>query len=669
MKAHLGAIAFFALAAIVMTWPLAANLPLAAAHPGDPYITSWMLDWAFHALTQQPSRLFHANIFHPLPYTFAFSENLLGIVLALSPLLAMNVPPLLLHNIAILLGFATAGYAAALLGRHLTGSMTAGVAGGFFFAFVPWRFTHLTHLQHLWTLWLPLLILAVLRSRDRPAWGRAAVLCVCFVMNGLTNLHWLAFGSVAAAICAVICAFGEADRRRFRALALTAFAIGTLLLLPLLIPYRKAGQLYGMRGDAAETLHYSARPSDWLIPSLHNQVYGPHLNDGAVDPERWSFPGLLGPLLALTGIATCWRRSRLYAIMGIALVLLGFIGSLGLHSPFGRFLFEHVPPFNGIRVPARWAMVAYLGIAMLASLGTLALARRKWVYAIVIALFFVELRAAPIRWYLANGETPTVYRWLAQQEVRDAVVELPLDQINSYRAMFFSHLHHVPLINGVSGFKPPLQAELEEEWSRTPIPTSFSERLHRRGANVVIVHNDRLGARANAAAQWLRQEVDRGRLVRVGAFGSNVVYATPDQAASLTPLAPQTSSIEAALDHPVHWEEITGSLEVSGSVIAPHQIRKVTLHFDNHRTHFEATHADGRFTHSFAERPSSVRADTDLQVEIIDERGNRKLLPQVWLRWRRPNEQRSDAPLPQTADLGPYLVHPAHEDNIVRPRM
>jgi hypothetical protein len=130
MKAHAGAIVFFVLAAIVMTWPLAANLPLAAAHPGDPYITAWMLDWAFYALTHHPARLFHANIFHPLPLTFAFSENLLGIALVLAPLLALKVPLLLLHNLAILFGFASAGYAAALLGRYVTGSMTAGIAGG-----------------------------------------------------------------------------------------------------------------------------------------------------------------------------------------------------------------------------------------------------------------------------------------------------------------------------------------------------------------------------------------------------------------------------------------------------------------------------------------------------------------------------------------------------------
>jgi hypothetical protein len=493
MKVHLGAIVLFVLAAIAMTWPLAANLPLAAAHPGDPYITSWMLDWAFHALTHEPSRLFHANIFHPLPYTFAFSENLLGIVIVLAPLLAMKAPLLLLHNIAILLGFASAGYAAALLGRYLTGSMTAGIIGGFFFAFVPWRFTHLTHLQHLWTLWLPLLILAVLRLRDRPTWGRAALLCLCFVMNGLTNLHWFAFGSVAAAVCVAICG------RRCWVAACSAMAVGTLLLLPVLLPYRTAGKIYGMRGDAGETLQYSAVPSDWLIASLHNRVYGPRLNDGTVDPEHWAFPGILGPLLALIGAITAWRRSRVHAIIGIALVLLGFLGSLGLHSPFGRFLFESIPPFNGIRVPARWAMIAYLGISMLASLGAFALARRKWTFAVVLTLLFLELRAAPIRWYLGTGETPPVYTWLAQQKFQGAVVELPIDQNNAYRAMFFSHVHRRPLINGVSGFKPPLQAVLEEEWSRTPIPPSFFERLARRGATVFIAHTEN---------PWPQQEVD-----------------------------------------------------------------------------------------------------------------------------------------------------------------
>lgn len=666
---HLSTLGFFTFAAVVMTWPLAPNLRTAAAHPADPCITSWILDWGFHALTHHPSRLFHANIFHPLPYTFAFSENMLGVLLMLFPLFAMNVPLLTLHNIAILGGYTTAGYAASLLGRHVTGSTAAGLAGGFFFAFVPWRFSHLTHLQHLWTMWLPLLILALLRLREQPTRKRAIALGACFVMNGLTNLHWLAFGSAAAALCVAIAAFAgsRAERRRFVLLAAAAIAGGTILLAPMLYPYWRAGRIYPMRGDAGETLHYSATPSSWLIPSLHNRFYGPRFNDDTVDPERWAFPGLIGPILATIGAIVTWRRSPLTAAIGIALIALGFLGSLGLHTAFGRILFDYVPLFRGIRVPARWAMIAYLGVAMLASAGALAIARRRWMHAVVVALLFVELRAMPIRWYLSTGETPPVYAWLAQQQIVGAVMELPPDQPNVYAAMFWSHLHHKPLLNGVSGYKPAHYAVLEADWRTTPIPRSFFERVRQLGGTVIIVHHDRLGTRAGAARAALDDEVRRGRLALVGAFGNDVVYAPPTM--RLSRPEPKTLPVTGALLHPVHWEEVTGPLEVNGRVAAPHGVAHVILHFDNGRTRYDARVDNGRFTRVFASRPSNVRPDTDLQVEIVGNDGERRRLRQVWLRWRRPGERLQEKPLPQTSDLGPYLVHPRHGDHLRRPQM
>jgi hypothetical protein len=622
---HVAAIAFFLVTAIVMTWPLAPNASLAMAHPGDPAITSWILDWGWYALTHQPARLFHANIFHPLPWTFALSENMLGVVVMLFPLFAANVPPLLLHNIAILLAFATAGYGATLLGRHVTGSLAAGIAGGVFFAYVPWRFTHLTHLQHLWTVWLPLLVLSLLRLHEKPTGKRAAIVTLCFVMNGLTNLHWLAFGSTAAALCVLVLA----ANRKFVAYAAIAIAIGSLLLAPLLYPYWRAGQLYAMRGDAGETLHYSATPSSWLIPSLHNRTWG-RTNDGSIDPERWAFPGLIAPLLAAIGVFA-YRRTRPGVAIAIALFALGFLGSLGLNTLFGRFLFDYVPLFRGIRVPARWAMIAYLGIAILASVGAMTLARRRWVHGLVIALLLLELRAAPIRWYLSTGATPPVYHWLAQQKVGNGVLELPPEQEHVYSYMFWSHLHHQPLINGVSGWKPPHYAALEEKWRTMPLPGSL-----------VIAHDDEA---------W-----QKNGFVRVGAFGSDVVYATPAQAATLTPIPPlPPPAIAGTLEHPVHWEQLTGPLEIHGT--ASPNATLVILYFDNRRIQYSADPRNGRWSRTFPERPQNVRADTDLQVEILDAQGHRVRLPQAWLRWRRPGEKLHEGQLAQTADLGPYRTH------------
>ncbi len=592
MRTHAAILTFFVIAAIAMTWPLAPNLSTAVAHPGDPFINSWILDWEWYALTHKPALLFHGNIFYPLPYTIAFSENMLGILVVLAPLFLAKLPILAIYNIAVLLGYALSGYAMALLGRHLSGSTWAGIAAGVFFTFVPWRFSHLTHLQHLWTLWLPLMVLALLRVRDRKT---AALFGVAFVMNGLTNLHWLAFGSVAIACVAL------ALRKRD---AVIAMLLGTLALIPILIPYWRAGQLYAMRGDAGETLEYSGTLHGWTVASLHNRLYGPLTNDGSTNPEHWAFPGVLAIVFTLIGLYFAAKRDRAIALFFIAL---GFLGSLGLHTFFGRALFEFIPLFRGIRAPARWAMIVYLGMAMLVALAP----RRRWQAIALTFALLLELRAAPIRWYLTTGATPPIYRWLASQNVK-SVLEVPIDQPSTYEYLYFATVHHKPLVNGVSGFRPPGYDDL---------PTMMSK------ASLILVHDD--------------TPLADPRVVR-------------------EPRSP------FVLEHPVHWEEITGALDVSGHADRP--LRAATLYFDNRREHIAARVIGTHFDAHFPQRPPTIRPDTDLQVDIVDANGNTHRLQQVWLRWRNPGEPLQQSPLPQTADLGPYLVHPNHADAFPRTR-
>ncbi|HVT46133.1 MAG TPA: hypothetical protein VMT00_17285 [Thermoanaerobaculia bacterium] len=147
---ELAVVVLFAILTLAMTWPLAIGMSSAVAFPADPYINVWILDWVWHAARTSPLQLFHANIFHPLSWTLAFSENLIGIALLLFPLRAIGVEPLLAHNVALILGFIFTSWGAYLLGRILTGSTGAGIVAGIFFAFLPWRFTHLSHLQHMW---------------------------------------------------------------------------------------------------------------------------------------------------------------------------------------------------------------------------------------------------------------------------------------------------------------------------------------------------------------------------------------------------------------------------------------------------------------------------------------------------------------------------------------
>ena len=45
---------------------------------GDSAFFAWAIGWGRHALTTDPGRLPHGNIFHPLRYTLGMDEPVLG---------------------------------------------------------------------------------------------------------------------------------------------------------------------------------------------------------------------------------------------------------------------------------------------------------------------------------------------------------------------------------------------------------------------------------------------------------------------------------------------------------------------------------------------------------------------------------------------------------------
>jgi hypothetical protein len=648
-KTHAAVAALFIVLAIAMTWPLTPNITRAVTDPGDPFINTWVLDWdwyaPFHGLP-----LFDANAFYPARDSLAYSENLYGIAIFLFPLRALGVSPLTAHNLAVLAGYAFSGFAAYLLGRFVSGSLLGGIAAGVFYAFVPFRFTQAGHVQHVVGGWLPLLLLALLQYSRAPTWGRAAWFGATFLFNGLTSVHALLFGSVAIAIAALIL-----RPRWLPLIAVTAAAM--LFFVWFLAPYREAMQLYAMQREWHETMSFSARPRDWLVTNFQNNPLYRVFRDPSVNPERWLFPGLLSIVIGAAGVAASRRKESAVAISWI---ILGFLGSLGLHTVFHRFLFLHVPGFRAIRVPARWAMIAYVGLAILVALGTELLSRRrKWIGAVIVAVFLVELRAAPIRWYVALPQSPPVYQWLAVAKPH-ALIELPIgEQGSDYGYLLRATAHHRPIVNGISGFAPPEFARLATLAQANPIADRFVDELRRIGVDTVVVHGDALGPQVRP---WLKTELERGRLLFVRRFDAGVsgdwVFAmTPARAPAL-----HRDDLEAFLrGEPTFSETTFGVLDspppearltkpwFEGFVFSPYGIREVNLLFNNgairERTSplddpslqrafrwYDATRHP-RFGRAFDRRPRGVRQITDVQVEIIDGRGRRTLLEDRWIVW------------------------------------
>jgi hypothetical protein len=641
-RQHAAAFVFFLLLSVAMTWPLARNLDRAVAWPGDPYINTWILDWDWYATFHHPLHLFEANAFYPARDSLAFSENLYGIALVLFPFRAAGLSPIAAHNLAILLGFTTSGFAAYLLGRHVSRGSLAGVVSGIFYAFVPFRFTHLTHVQHVWGGTLPLLILALLWYAEKPAWWRASLFGAAFLFNALCNIHWLLFGTVAVAITIVIV------RPRLIPLA-ACTGIAALFIAAFLHPYWLVAKLYGMERSAGETLNFSATWSDWLVASRYNRFYA-SLHDPSVDAERWLFPGALALLIGGVGLLSTDRKSLRIAASWI---VLGLFGSFGLNFVFHELLFTYVPGFRAIRVPARWAAIAYVGLAMLVALGTAMIARRRqWVYALVAIAFVVELRAAPILWYMALPEVPGVEAWIRQDKPR-ALVELPMRPDFEYWVMLRATAHHRPMVNGISGFGPPEYERIRR--MAQSASDAFIPELQRIGVTHIVVHADAFGDSGRA---WLARALQQRQFLFIQRFDARLqgdwLFAvsgnprsSPDLEEMLRGGLACSDSIAGGMFSPPPQIPVGPNTTFDGIALSPYGIRRVNLLVNNGdirlttNLRFDPTlsakvHGCSitRFTARFARRPPGVWKKTDVQPEIIDGRGSRMLLEDRWIVWQ-----------------------------------
>lgn len=247
-------------------------------------------------------------------------------------------------------------------------------------------------------------------------------------------------------------------------------------------------------------------------------------------------PAMLTTILVMVRFApqlraiVCSGRFTTGEWVGWLSLVLGFLGSLGWNFYLYPFLFRVVAPFRATRMPARWAVVAYIGIAVLAAMGASALAKRRRPVAILLlALVCVDV-AARVRW-TPVPPIPPVYTWLAGARPR-AVIEVPMSAQHVFLYLHAQTLHRVPLVNGTSGFETPAHTRLRQ----LPYDDTFIAAAREAGAELLIVHEDRL---TDSQRQQLSQLVTR--LEPLQRFGPDAVFRIP-RAPADTATAPRGSA-------------------------------------------------------------------------------------------------------------------------------
>ncbi|HUP64386.1 MAG TPA: hypothetical protein VM557_03800 [Thermoanaerobaculia bacterium] len=745
---EIGVFLFFTALACAATWPLVAHPSRAVADQGDPYLNIWILDWVQRAAIERLD-VWDAPMFHPARMVLAFSENLLGVAWPLLPLRSLVSNPILLYNIAFLLSFAMSGYGGFVLARMVSGSWLAGFVGGVFFALLPWRFDHLSHLQHLWAAWLPLLLASILRYLRRPGWSSAILFAGAFVMNGLTNMHWFAFGSIAAGFALVAGAVSEGRWRslRFWIPIGSAGILALVSLYPVIDGYSNASELYKeVSRSPADIRSFSAEWKDWLAPAERNKLYGDHSAARNRAPERALFPGILALLfswIALRPREPAGRRGSLNGLLeagaigllvwawlsvsveaspngemllrfrmplvfaasivilirvlrrsngpplaermtlplrlAMLWIVLGVLGSFGSKGVVYSLLSELLDPLRGIRVPARFAMIAYTGLAITAATGARYVAERfrhvRLAGFAIVVLFLFELNAAPIRWFLHEGRWTPAYAWLKEAPLRGAVIELPIrHSLDSLKYVLNSTRHHKSIVNGHSSFDPEHHRQVVAWAASAPVDPKLIPYLEKIGTSMIVVHGDALEYDSREPVrQWLRQELRAGRLTFVRRFDEGIHGVWTFAPTGNEPLAAwwretgvdpaghsPVESLSRFLDARLNWSDLPmghvswetdrdGTMRIWGWGAAPSGIQTVLLHFDNERISLPARFVPrgdverlmpwmaGKstgFELHLNSRPAGVHLDTDLVVQIVAKDGSSARLDQILFRWK-----------------------------------
>lgn len=440
---------------------------------GDPLLSMWRMAWVPHQLAADPRHLFDANIFYPAPAALTYSDSMILPGLTAAPLLWAGVHPAVAYNLLFLSGFVLSGLAMYVLTRALGYGPAAAWVAAIIFGFYPYRLEHYSHLELQMAQWMPVALLAIHRVLATGRRRYALVLALAIAAQWYSSMYYgLFLMFYLAAFGAVLTVLWRPGWRPVGSMVL-GVALGMALTVPLARAYSASAPSRGVR-DVSSIEQFSARPSDYLKPTRFSALYGSGgIGLSGREAERALFPGIAPVLLAAVGAAPPLTATRVAAL---AAGIVAFDGSLGFNGHWYPFAHKALTPFKSVRVPARFAILVGLTLALLSAAGV-----DRWWHRATSRPVRVGLLALMTAALMAEAwpsldlrpvwrSPPALYDTLAPDAV---LFEYPLrpdpeEFATNIPYMYFSTWHWTRMVNGYSGFSPPSYAELARSTAGFP---------------------------------------------------------------------------------------------------------------------------------------------------------------------------------------------------------
>ncbi|MFN8516345.1 MAG: hypothetical protein U0841_27935 [Chloroflexia bacterium] len=552
-------------------WPFSRRPWSGLASWGDPVQQYWSMAWTVHALRTDPMQLWNGNIFYPYPNTLAYADHLLGATIPVLPVILITGNLVLAFNLAVIFACFLSALSAYLLIADLTGSRLAGMAAALPFGFAPYLLGQMNHLNVLFAGPIALACWATLRLWRGGGWGWAALLALAIPWEAAVSAYFFyaQLIGIGTALLYLLIAERRGITRRMLPRLGVGLIVGLLAAVPVLWPYLQITREFGSVRTFDEVLQWSGLPRQYLGVTNNNLTWYSLLKQwSGGNPERFLFPGLVAPVLALVGLILSRRRERwLFA----ALIAVGFTLTMGPYQEIGDWrvplpyllLYRTVPGFSGMRVTTRFVILVILGLAGLAGLGVEALIRRwqgrgvprrrkggkaragmlsvpilpadgmrREVQPLLgVAVLVVLLGAYGVDYRTHSGMTSPpggaieapAYGWLAANG-QGPVAELPYPLVGQPPALpdLIATAHWRPIIGGFSGFEPPAFNELVGVLNQFPAPAAV-ELLQGLAVEHILVHRADLSDERLAAFD--RALASETRVREVARFGDDAIYA------------------------------------------------------------------------------------------------------------------------------------------------
>ena len=303
------AVTAYALLTALLTWPLVLHpRSLVPSDTGDPLLNTWILWWNTQAVPLTDA-WWNAPQFRPVPGTLAFSEHLLGLAPATTPIILATGDPLLAYNVAFFLAFPLCALAAHWLVFSMTRRHALGVIAGLVFAFAPYRLPQIAHVQVLSAYWMPVALAALHRYFDQAEKRRTRwliVFAVGWLMQALACGYYFFFLSVLIVLWLAWFALGR-GRTRELLHVLGVWVLAALALAPVLYGYWRISRAYNLSRSIVEIRSFGADIASLLKASPLSFTWG--WLDVVHRREADFFPGATAVLISVVALFLAWRTA------------------------------------------------------------------------------------------------------------------------------------------------------------------------------------------------------------------------------------------------------------------------------------------------------------------------------------------------------------------------